>query len=284
MLTRFLFLMTLVLGSTVLLTGAWTGSFTPPPQRPEVIFVSQTVALDADIVGSGIDATRLLEKAVQKIDPQRTPWLKTKIRQTMTDAKTNFVAETTLQRGPNHCARLEMDIGKRGRLLVVSDGELVAQVRKSPGSAPEVRVEHMPAKVDESADDGIAKEKFLIGKSCGGPAALLQQLQQHLQNGKLQTGLLHDIEVIQISGELNPEAMPLCARTTIPVRHAYVYLDAKTLWPHAVEWWGVDRTNQSRVILRVEFLEPELNCPLSDEECMRIFSYRPDDGLPPSGR
>jgi hypothetical protein len=278
MLTRIVFLSTVVLGSTILLPGAWTGPSTPIAQNPEVLFVPQIVALEADVVGSGIDATRLLEKALGNLGGPRTAWMKTKIRQTITDADSKFVAEGFLQRGPNHCARLEMNVGKQGRLRVVSDGEVVAQVRNIPGKAPDVVVERFPDATADSADHiSAAREKYLCGKSCGGPAALLQQLHKHLYNGKLQTGLLQGTAVIQVKGEIDSGAMPMCAGTTMPVRHAYIYLDAKTLWPHRLEWWSRDKTNALRSVLRLEFLEPQIDHELSVEACMQMFSYEPND-------
>ena len=278
MLTRLVFLFTVVLGSTILLPGAWTGSSTPIAQNPEVLFVPQIVALEADIIGSGVDATRLLEKALEKLGEPRTAWMKTKIRQTISDADSNFVAAGFLQRGPNHCARLEMNVGKQGRLRVVSDGEVVAQVRNIPGKAPDVVVERFPAASADSADHiSAAKEKYLCGKSCGGPAALLQQLHKHLHNAKLQTGLLQGKAVIQVKGEIDSGATPMCAATTIPVRYAYIYLDAKSLWPHRLEWWGRDKTNALRSVLTLEFLEPQIDQELSVETCMRMFSYEPND-------
>lgn len=270
MLTRILFLLSLALGCIILLTGAWTGSFTSSLPNSDVAFIAQPVPLDADTIGSGIDAKQLLQKALEKLDPKRSPWLKTKIRQTTTDAGSSFVAEGFLQRGPNYCARLQMTIGMEGRLLVVSDGERVAVERKTPGEKPALEVTNM---LD---DESAAKDAMLCSKSCGGPQTLLEQLNRHLQDAKLQTGLLQDVPVIQIKGDLSPDAMPVCTGAMIPVRHAYIYLDAKTLWPHRLEWHGVDKTNTLRLILRMEFLEPETNRELSVEECTRLFSYHPE--------
>ena len=272
MLTRLLFLLTVILGITIFLTGAWTGSLAPTAPAPEDAFVSQPVPLDADIIGSGTDGRQLLEKAIEKLAPAQAGWLKTKIRQTMSDTGSNFVAEGFLQRGPNHCARLEMNIdtlGKRGRLLFVSDGEVVAQVREMPGSAPVVAVEEMPA-------DSVSRAEFLERNGVGGPVMLLQEFRQHLQNARLQTGIMQGRGLIQIKGELEPTAMSVCARTAIPVCVAYVYLDAQTLWPTRMEWWGVDESNNLRLVLRIEFLDAELNRELSDAECMRLFSYQPN--------
>ena len=278
MLTRLLFLFSLVLGSTILLTGAWTGSLTLPTPNSEIHFVPQAIQLDADIIGSGIDAKQLLQKALEKLDPKRTPWLKTKIRQTMTDKNLNFIAHGYLQRGPNHCARLELNLGKHGCFLVVSDGEVMAQVCKIPGAAPTVEVTHLPIPPDDSKVDAEAlKEGYLDDKSCGGPGELLRQLHRDLGDSRLQTGLLQQSPVIQIHGNLNPTSKKSDTFSANSACHACVYLDAKTLWPVRLEWWGAEKaTLPSRPILCIEFLEPVINCVLSGEECMRTFSYRPD--------
>lgn len=275
---RYLFGLALVVGSVVFLTGAWNNSPAPPAEPAKIAFVPQSIALDADIIGSGIDARQLLQKAIDRLTGPKIAWLKTKIRQTMTDTGSNFVAEGILQRGPNHCARLTMDIatgGQKRRLLVVSDGEIVAQVREASGAAPSVTVESMPSPEDETII-AAAREAFLTEKSCGGPRAILAQLHQHLQNGKLQTGLLDRAPVIQIKGEMAPTAKTTCACTMSPLHYAYVYLDAGTLWPHCIEWWGTDKEGTPRRVLRVEFLESDVGRELSEAECAKVFSYRPE--------
>jgi hypothetical protein len=271
MLTRVLFFLSLLLTITLFLTGAWTGTLTPSAAPAEDAFVPKALPLDADIIGSGIDGRQLLEKASAKLRPARMAWLKTKIRQTMTDARSNFVAEGFLQRGPNQCARLEMDIdtnGQRGRLLVVSDGAVVAQVRETPGEKPAVTVE-------ELMEDAAEREAFLDGKGAGGPLMLLQQFQKSLQNVNLRTGTVQGRGVIQIKGDLEPTSMSVCACTSMPVRVGYVYLGAATLWPTRMEWHGLDKEQTLRPILRIDFLEPQVNEVLSDAECAKQFSYQP---------
>jgi hypothetical protein len=285
MTTRTAFLFILAVGSTVILTGARSGSPTPSSISAETIFISQPLPLEADIIGLGIDATELLQKALAKLGQNQTEWMKTKIRQTVLGVDTNFVAEGFLQRGPNQCARLEMNIGKLGYLQIVSDGEVIAQVRNTPGKAPEIVVEHFPnialPGLSAAENNSDAKEAFLNGRSCGGPKALLQHLCQHLRKGKLQTGMFQGRAVIQVKGELEPAAMATCAVTTTPVRYAVVYLDAKTLWAGRLEWWGRDKIEAPHPLVRIEFLEPKFDQPLSAQACMRMFSYRPTDESAP---
>jgi hypothetical protein len=270
--TRILFLLALVGSGVFLLSGAWSSAPADLPPEPETPFVAQTVPLEDDIIGSGIDAGQLLQKAVERLDPGHTVWLKTKIRQTMTDEASSFVAEGVLQRGPNHCAHLQMEtdaLGKKRRLLVVSDGEVVAQVRQVPGAEDVVEVVKVPA------GDVRSRETFLVAKSCGGPRPVLESLQKNLKDGRLQTGLLHDVPVIVIKGEFESDVKGICAGVATPVKSATIYLDAKSLWPVRLEWWGVDSKKAPRRVLCIEFLEPELNRELSLDECVKVFSYRP---------
>jgi hypothetical protein len=273
MLTRILMLIGLGLSGTVVFTGAWSGSFAPAPQAADVGFTPQNVPLDADVVGSGVTAADLLAKAIEKLAPERTAWLKAKIRQTMNDNGAVFHAEGVLQRGPNHCARLELETmrdGVRGRLVVVSDGELLVQVRRAGSAAPIARLERLPPlSPDAPAEGAAAREKHLDAKGGGGPRGLLQQFRQRSKNGKLQTGLLDGAPVIQIKADLDP------APPKTPARLGYAYLDAKTLWPRRIEWWSPDKTDAARPLVQIEFLEPEINHALSLEECTLAFSYQP---------
>jgi hypothetical protein len=266
MLTRILFLVTLVMSGMVVLTGAWSGSFAPATQVAEARFSPQRVPLDDDIVGAGVNADDLLAKGMERLAPARTMWLKVKIRQTMNDGATVVSAEGVLQRGPNHCVRLEMDIargGEAGHMVIVSDGELLAQVRRAAGAAPIARLEPLPPQ------DFAARENHLAAKGCGGPLALLAQFRRRLKNGKLQTGLLDGAPVIQIKGPLDLAAPNTAAEV------GCAYLDAKSLWPIRLQWWGRENASAARPSVQIEFLEPEINAALNFEECARVFSYQP---------
>ncbi len=244
MLTRLLFLLGLVLCGTVALTGAWPASFVPVGRDAEAAFVPKSVPLDADIIGSGIDARQLLEKALGKLATAEAAWLNTKIRQTVYDGDSRFVVEGFLQRGPNQCARMEMEVatnGARSRLVIVSDGAVLAHVQKHPGVKSPAAVEPLPE------NDQAAREAFLVAKSCGGPAALLRPIYEHLRIGKLQTGLLDDHAVIQLKADLDPAKIPAFSAKNLAALAVCVYLDAKTLWPMRIEWSGADKSKAPRL-------------------------------------
>jgi hypothetical protein len=236
----------------------------------------QTVPMDANLIGSGIDATDLLAKAIDRLRADKATWLKTKIRQTVNDGESRFTAEGCLQRGPNHCARLELTIlhgDASSRLVVVSDGESLAQVCTLAGASPVAGVERLPALTEATPTiDSAVREENLRDKGCGGPRHLLVQLRQQMQNAKMQMGLLDERPVIQIKGEISPAAAPSQKRASI----ACAYVDARTLWPHRLEWWECDKTQTPRLSVCIEFLEPQINQGLSLDDCARVFSYHPD--------
>lgn len=279
MLTRLLFVGGLVLCGIVVLTGAWPGSFASNPPSTETNFVPKTVLIDVAIVGSDVDADSLLKKALAKLENDDAVWMNTKIRQTMQDGQVSFVAEGTLQRGPNQCARLELDVttrGVRSHVTTVCDGQTIAQVHKLPGAKPSAEVLKLPA-LTEAMPPPIraAREDVLTDKSCGGPIAVLRSIEQHLRGATLQTGLLGETPVIQLNGDIDPAKLPIFAALNLKSLHAHVYLDAGTLWPRRIEWWGADK-GPKRQLMAIEFRDPIVGVPLSHEECEQMFSYRPD--------
>lgn len=277
MLNKALVVLSLLLVGAFVMGIAWPGSFAPPPKPAEPAFHPQTVDLDGRLGGAPLHAKQVLQKALEHLAPERTIWLKTKIRQTLTDTKTSFTAEGTLQRGPGNGARLEMDIvtnGKPSKLLLVSDGKLLAEVRTLPNRPP---LEQITTLQSEGQQPPIPVDLGPLG--CGGPAVLLEQFRQRLHDAKLQTGLLRGVAVVQIKGDFDAEKLSALSTTSIPVRSACVYLDAKTLWPVQFEWWGMEKDQSLRRLLQVEFPDLDLNHELPAAECERLFSYRPQGNL-----
>jgi hypothetical protein len=146
MLNKTLFMMFLLSAGSALLMGAWPGSSASPAKLTRSAFVAQALELETDIVGSDLSASELLEKALARLEPDHVSWLKTKIRQTMADGRTSFVADGFLQRGPRNCAHLKMDVltnGQCATLLIISDGNLIAEVKKIPHRPAFERVTHL---------------------------------------------------------------------------------------------------------------------------------------------
>jgi hypothetical protein len=61
-------------------------------------------------------------------------------------------------------------------------------------------------------------------------------------------------------------------------RQCHLYLDAQTLWPGRVEWWGPAAPGGGEVLVaQVEFRNPVVNRPLTAEVCARLFAFEPGD-------
>ncbi len=88
-----------------------------------------------------------------------------------------------------------------------------------------------------------------------------------------QTGRLRGRPALRIHGR--PTTAWTVAPGTAAADFCYLYLDAQTLWPSRVEWWAGDRHSNPRLLLEIEFRDPQLNRPLSLAECIHAFSYRP---------
>ena len=96
MLNKALVVLSVMLVGAFVLGIAWPGSFAPAPKPTEPAFHPQTVEFDGQRGGVALNAKQLLDHALERLAPERTIWLKTKIRQTLTDSKTSFTAEGTL--------------------------------------------------------------------------------------------------------------------------------------------------------------------------------------------
>ncbi len=269
MLTRIFFVAMLTISATAVLTGARSSTLAQntPPTQPS--FVAQDVPLDAEVVGAGVDANQLLDRAIAKLTACNAGWLRTKIRQTTKLNEADVVAEGWLQRGPNQCARLEMELGSgqtRGRLVVVSDGAVIAQIRRLPGALPIVVLDEVPG--DSSNRDALLQER-----GCSAPLVLVRDLRQHLREGTLQTGLLNDAPVVQIGGDIDAAHAPAAIRSKAPILFVRAYLDARTLWPSRLQWF--DSADAEHPILRIEFADVAIGHALSLEECAGVFSYHP---------
>jgi hypothetical protein len=90
---------------------------------------------------------------------------------------------------------------------------------------------------------------------------------------------------VKLTGTWTPaEAAALCpAGQPWPAglpRQCKLYLDADTLWPHRVEWWGPDPPRPGEALLaQAEYRDPILNQPPGPDRTAHDFTVE----LPPDG-
>jgi hypothetical protein len=268
---KLVLLLPLFAGLPLLLTGAIRR---PAPElAPISVFHAEAITLAPDVASPGMGATEFLDRAVDRVSPPRLGWLHVGLWQRMRSADLAFESQGTLQIGPNHCVRLDLAVragAGTGRRLVVSDGNAVACIVQRGNSIPEVTTRSLTEKPTDTPQPPPADALRDLG--CGGPYPLLNDLRQNMREMSLETGKLQGRPVLRIGGRLT-----IRDGSSVPADFCYLYLQAQTLWPSRLEWWERGR-GQGRPLLEIEFRDPVVNRPLTLPECIRAFSYSPDQG------
>ena len=254
-----------------------TGALRRPLLAPPTPFTIENIALRPEVAPRGVNAADLLRSAIDRLEPARIAWLSARLWQRMHAGDIAFESEGTLQLGPDHCARLQLTVrtgGVPGRWLVVSDGHALAHAVQLGDDPPTIVSRLLVPAPNPEQPAPPPPDQSLRGLGCGGPRPLLVELRSRLRALTAQTGRLHGRPTVRIQGRLHPPAPP--AGANAPADFCYLYLDAHLLWPSRVEWWAGDRKTNPRLLLELEFRDPQLNRPLPLDECIRAFSYRPD--------
>src|SRR5207302_946625 len=158
-----------------------------------------------------------------------------------TDTQVSFEADGRLVRGPNQCARLEMTVhggSQPTTVITVSDGVGLARICRPAGQPAEVVTQKFTTRA-ETPPAAQEIDEILNTHGCGGPHFLLRDLEEILENLRMERGLWNGKPVIRLEGAVK-ENPPSEARPALWPRTCYVYLDARTLWPYRVEWWGAE--------------------------------------------
>src|SRR6202043_2328342 len=102
-------------------------------------------------------------------------------------------------------------------------------------------------------------DRILNAKGCGGPHCLLKELERVLEHLSVDIGTWKGKDVIRLQGALkcSPQDYP---EGLLAPRSCRLYLDARTLWPHRLEWWTSKRPDDPPfLLLQLEFRDPEIN-------------------------
>jgi hypothetical protein len=179
-----------------------------------------------------------------------------------------FEAESRLILAPHGCARMEMKLRagtEAVEQLVISDGRALATVQRRPGVEDKVRGQTLPVQ-------RVRREQVLAASGCAGPGAILKQLRDGLAGWRAR---LAGGATLRLTGRVDA-ARPACSHlAALGAAVCTLDLDAATLWPRRIEWRGLDERRRPRLILEMEYRDPETERALSAEECARLFTYTP---------
>jgi hypothetical protein len=186
-----------------------------------------------------------------------------------------YQAEGRYLAAPGHrrSLRLQVSVGRtRGQVELVSDGCRLWQMQRVGAGQPVVSLLELPA--------GSCQE-FLQRRGLAGAGELVTAIRVHLQQPRRETIRWGGRQVYRITGEWPTDAARLASLpedlpATVVPRRCRVYLDARTLWPCRVEWWGQDPSGGGDVLLsQIEFRDPVVGRPLPPEQCAREFAFPP---------
>jgi hypothetical protein len=283
----------LIAGALVLLRGALKGSIAFPlvpasiPARPPL---PDQPPHELDESTPDSDALHLLDEALTALSEPRVQWLETAVWQKVSLPGLEYEAEGRYVLAPGHRFRMDLCTRTRrgapatseGRLLLVSDGiDLWEAISKSGGrwdSVSRLSLKEIFATLNRPAPFTQVRREFLQGSTFSGVVPLLRNLRERLRwvacerlpgaTGLRLTGVWPAKEKANLAppGEPWPEGLPRLCR---------LVLDAETLWPRRVEWWGPPGAGGADLLAQMEFRAPVLNHPLSAERCATDFAFDP---------
>jgi hypothetical protein len=264
--------------SLLLIMGALDREPNRVAQDAKGLFVAQPASLRAGL--GNLTPGQILSEAVAALSPEKIAWLGLNTWQKQVDGDAGFEAEGRLVRGPNQCARLEMTVHrgpKPTQVVTVSDGMVLARVYRQADRPATVTTRQLatPSRTSTSPRD---IELVLNEHGCGGPYWLLKDLQSILDNLQAVAGIWKGKRVVRLTGSVKG-GLAVCpeSRDGLMAQTCNLYLDADSLWPHRIEWWASPQPDEHDVLLvQLEFRGPQINQPLSHEDCVREFTYQPD--------
>jgi hypothetical protein len=262
----------LVLGlGALLLTGADTPPGPTPPPAPPTSGAANA------------EAAALLDRAIDACSAPRVTWMEMALWQRIWDDESAHEVQGRYLAAPAHRVRLELKVKvarAEGELKVISDGTTVWESQRFDDDyrppnwtdLPRLGESHnTPEMVEAGRTWHLSEGAFL------GPGPLLRKLRAHTQGLGQRAARWKDKEVVQLTGNWphNPEKLKDIPVALHPRRHPRLwtmYLDAQTLWPHRVEWWGGAGEGELVLLHELEFRDVVLNQPLPPERCAAEFT------------
>ncbi|MBL8793044.1 MAG: hypothetical protein JNM56_04005 [Planctomycetia bacterium] len=215
-------------------------------------------------------AAQWLDQAIAALEPSRTAWLRTTLREQVNAAPLAFRVEGTYLHGPDHRLRLDLQVcmerGRR-RFELGSHGSTFWQLEgDAAGAWSGFTLDWRKQSKTDSAREGAQALRTEVEHHYwfSGPQRLLQNLRGQTTFTRCERLRWRERDVLLLTG-VRTGAKGDHWETFRP-RQCRLVLDAATLWPARVEWWGPGQTNQGDVLLmELDLTQPVVNQPVPDE-------------------
>lgn len=236
--------------------------------------------------------TKILEEALQA---KRLDWVQTTLWQQVDIQGLTFQAEGTYLSAPDNRLHLNLLVhvgDTTGKLETISDGATLWETMQvGDGERAITKKVSLKEVLDSLNKPEMAKEmrdEFLESQSFYGVVPLLQSIHQRMVVTKKEAANWHGFDVTLLTAEWTYDIVKSITqdgkqawRPFLP-RQCRLFLDAKTRWPHRIEWIGpIAGKDQDGIILQMEFRDPKHEA-LSPEACQREFSFATGKSKVPS--
>jgi hypothetical protein len=277
----------IVAGSAIVIAGAIGQQ---PASRPAPAGANTPAPPPAPSAKPDAEGTRLLAEAIKQLNPKKLAWVQTTFWEQADVQGLTFQAQGSYVSAPDH--RLHMDLNVQmgeapGKLEIVSDGKNLWEAMQI-GQQPRVVTKKVElAKVLDTLKGNVeaeqVREEFFQNQSFTGVVPLLQSIQKRMIVTGHEKTTLGGREVVRLTAAWIPEIAKAISTPDKPwpaylARQCVLYFEPigkeNILWPRRLEWWGPAPPRQGEsILLQIEFRDPKLNQPLSDERCAREFKF-----------
>lgn len=246
-----------IAGLSLFFTSASIRPVAQPPVPPPVY------PLTADA-----DAGTTLDRALASLASLSS--VHTAIWQEITAPPLAFQAEGTFQSGPGR--RFHVDMEARceratRRWQMICDGEAIWEIDEAGSDKPRWVKRLVPG--EHPGERTTAPPDALCLGKLAGPKPLLDGLRRQVVFTRQEKVRWRGMEVIVLTGA---REKPKGDWSEYQPRQCRLVLDAGTLWPHRLEWWGPAPgvTGDIR-LMQIEFRNPVPNHPVADA----MFTFNP---------
>jgi hypothetical protein len=229
-------------------------------------------------------ATKILEEAIKT---KRLEWIQTSFWQQVDVQGLTFQAEGTYLSAPDNRLHLNLVVhigDTAGKLEVISDGATLWETTQiGDGERTITKKVRIKDVLDSLNKPDVAKEmrdEFLESQCFYGVLPLLQSIHERMVVTKKEDTSWRGFSVTLLTAEwTNDLAKQVTQDGKQPwpqsfPRQCRLYLDAKTRWPHRVEWLGPMPGREDAPIVQMEFRNPKHEA-MPPEVCKREFSFNP---------
>lgn len=215
-------------------------------------------------------AALLLDRALAALAPARASWLRTALREQVHAAPLAFRVEGTYQSGPDYRLRLDLQVRTDRacrRLQLGSNGQTFWKVEEdAAGEWKGFTLDWRQASqsLNGPGPDTLLRDEVTRSHWFNGPEWMLLKLREQTVFTRCERLRWRERHVFMLTG-----ARPAASNNSWEMyrpRQCRLVLDAASLWPLRLEWWGPGPAVGGDILLmELDLGQPVLNQPIADE-------------------